>query len=164
VAIQTSRTDRASLWRLCLVSGGSAVVGVFLALFLAVFATGPITRAFLGTPPGFHDHFVSNAGLLQAAVAQALSIALAFLLQGFIQRRDKPSLYRQALFAANPFVIAIAFLVFKIAYEALPLPHHDIEFYSVNTGLWLVIGGAIPFAACYALGALLSVKHTPRPS
>lgn len=112
---------------------------VVVALFAAVFVGGPIARSIFGMPVGFRQHFVSTQSAAQALIVQASSVGLALAFIGTLAGRMLPQrFHRITITLASPLVVAVAFVVFKLAFESMPV-EHDIEYYSVRIGTLLAL-------------------------
>jgi len=79
------------------------------ALFLAERLGGPLARAVLGPPAGFHEDFTSRAAYGQALLVQGMFVGLAFFLLGAIAGwRFRNLSYNHAMWVANPITVGVA--------------------------------------------------------
>ena len=133
-----------------------AIVTTTSALFFTERVGGPIERAVLGVPAGFHEDFTSPAAYRQALLAQGASVALAFLLLGTIVGwRFNGLSYKTAVWAANPITVGVGFVAYKWAYHSLHLPDYLPEYDSPLIFVLFCIAAPLVFASCFYAGARL---------
>jgi hypothetical protein len=92
-----------------------AIGATISALFLGERVGGPLARAILGPPAGFHvEDFTSPAAYGQALLVQGVFVGLAFFLLGVTAGwRFKSLSYRDAVWAANPITVGVGFIAYK---------------------------------------------------
>ena len=137
----------------------AAIVLTTSALFPAYYLGGPMVRALLGPPIGFHEpstDFTSPEMLNQAFVAQITWVGVMFLGLGAIFGRASTRPWRLAFWASNPLSICVGYIVFMLLYKRIGLPGEDSEYYSPRNGLLLAIVSPIAFSLCFRFGAYLS--------
>ena len=99
-----------------------AIGATISALFLGERVGGPLARAILGPPAGFHEDFTSRAAYGQALLVQGLFVGLAFFLVGAVAAlRFKKLSYRDAVWTANPITVGVGFIAYKLANHSLHL-------------------------------------------
>jgi hypothetical protein len=131
-----------------------AVASTVAALFAAVMVGGPIIRALLGPPPGFHEDFVSREAYDEALLVQAPSVGIAFLVLGIVWGRGRRLSWKLALAAANPVTVGLGFVIFMVWYKSLHF-EWQYEYYGVWNGVRLALAAPIIFAACLRAGATM---------
>jgi len=137
-----------------------AIGATISALFLAERVGGPLERAVLGAPAGFHEDFTSRAAFGQALLAQAVFVGLAFLLLGtIVGRRLKSLSYKNAVWVANPITVGVGFAAYKMAYHSLNLSNYLAEYDSPEIFVVFCIASPITFALCFYAGANLRRLH-----
>jgi hypothetical protein len=133
---------------------GIAIGATMSALFLGERVGGPLARAILGPPVGFHEHFTSRAAYGQALLVQGVFVGLAFFLLGATAGwRFKSLSYRDAVWAANPITIGVGFVAYKWAYHSLHLPDYLAEYDSPQIFVLFCITAPLVFALCFYAGA-----------
>ena len=138
------------------VFAGIAIAATTSALFLGERVGGPIARAILGPPAGFHEDFTSRAAYGQALLVQGLFVAFAFLLLGATAGwRFKSLSYRDAVWAANPITVGMGFIAYKWAYHSLHLSDYLAEYDSPQIFVVFCIASPLVFALCSYAGAYL---------
>jgi len=131
-----------------------AIAATISALFLAERVGGPLVRAILGPPAGFHEDFTSRAAYGQALLVQTVFVGLAFFLLGKTAGwRFKSHSYRDAVWVANPITVGVSFIAYKLAYYSLHLPDYLAEYASPQIFVLFCIASPLVFALCFYLGA-----------
>lgn len=124
------------------------------ALFLAERVGGPLVRAILGTPVGFHDDFTSREAVGQALLAQAMFVGLAFFLLGTVAGpRFRSIRYKYAVWVANPITVGVGFVAYKAIYHSLHLQNYLPEYDSPKIFVLFCIASPLVFALCFYAGA-----------
>ena len=136
-----------------------AIAATIPALFLGERVGGPLVRAILGPPAGFHEDFTSRAAYGQALLVQGVFVGLAFFLVGAVAaRRFKSLSYRDAVWAANPVTVGVGFIAYKWAYHSLHLSDYLAEYDSPQILVLFCFASPLVFALCLYAGA-----HARRP-
>ena len=124
------------------------------ALVLAERVGGPLVRAVLGTPAGFHEDFTSRPALGQALLAQTVFVGLAFFLLGTVAGQRLKSLrYKYAVWVANPITVGVGFAAYKAVYHSLHLRDYLPEYDSPTIFVLFCIASPLVFAFCFYAGA-----------
>lgn len=131
-----------------------AAIGATLsALFFGERFGGPLVRAILGPPAGFHEDFTSRAAYGQALLVQSVSVGFAFFLLGVAAGRRLMSLgYKNAVWVANPITVGIGFVAYKMAYHSLHLPDYLAEYDSPQIFVLFCVASPLVFALCFHAG------------
>ncbi|MGB8010227.1 MAG: hypothetical protein WCF68_01325 [Terriglobales bacterium] len=136
-----------------------AIGATISALFLGERVGGPLARAILGPPAGFHEDFTSRAAYGQALLVQGLFVGLAFFLVGAVAAlRFKKLSYRDAVWTANPITVGVGFIAYKLANHSLHLSDYLAEYDSPQIFVLFCIASPLVFALCLYAGA-----HARRP-
>jgi hypothetical protein len=141
-------TARPALWALI------AIGATIFALLLAERVGGPLIRAVLGTPAGFHEDFTSRPALGQALLAQTVFVGLAFFTLGTaVGQRLKSLRYKYAVWVANPITVGLGFAAYKAIYHSLHLRDYLPEYDSPTIFVLFCIASPLVFALCFYAGA-----------
>ena len=133
-----------------------AIGATISALFLAERVGGPVARAILGAPAGFHEDFTSRAAYGQALLVQGVFVGLAFFLLGAIAGWRFGNLsYSHAVWVANPITVGVGFLAYKWAYHSLYLAEYD----SPMIFVLFCFAAPLVFAMCFSAGVRLRRLH-----
>jgi hypothetical protein len=144
-----------------------AICAAVAGLFFAVLAGGPFARALFGVPVGFREHFTSSAAFRQALFVQTIMVGFAFLLFGVALGRKIPDTrFYWTVWAVNPVTVGVGFVIYKLTYESLPLPH-DLEYYHIRNGAILLSDGSKDLNSALAQTFFVrwrkpKVPHPPR--
>jgi hypothetical protein len=131
-----------------------AIGATISALFLGERLGGPLARAILGPPAGFHEDFTSRAAYGQALLVQTVFVGLAFFLLGTTAGwRFKSHRYRDAMWVANPITVGVGFIAYKMADHSLHLPDYLAEYDSPLIFVLFCIASPLVFAFSFYLGA-----------
>lgn len=131
-----------------------AIGATISALFLAERVGGPLARAVLGPPAGFHEDFTSRAAYGQALLVQAVFVGLTFFLLGTAMgSRLKSFGYKQAVWVANPVTVGLGFSAYKVAYHSLHMSDYLAEYDSPQIFVLFCVASPLIFALCFYAGA-----------
>jgi hypothetical protein len=137
-----------------------AIGATISALFLAERVGGPVARAILGPPAGFHEDFTSRAAYGQALLVQGIIVGFAFFLLGATAGpRFKSVGYKQAVWVANPMTVGMGFAAYKMAYHSLHLSNYLAEYDSPQIFVLFCIASPLTFALCFYAGVHVRRSH-----
>ena len=130
------------------------------ALLFAERVGGPVVRATLGTPAGFHEDYTSRAAYGQALLAQGVFVSLAFFLLGTVMgSRLKNLTYKHSVWVANPITVGLGFAAYRSIYHSLHLPDYLSEYDSPTIFVLFCVASPVVFALCLYAGALVRRSH-----
>jgi hypothetical protein len=137
-----------------------AIGATISALLLAERVGGPVARAILGAPAGFHEDFTSRAAYGQALLVQGVFVGFAFFLLGAITGWRFGNLrYSHAVWVANPITVGVGFLAYKWAYHSLHLADYLAEYDSPMIFVLFCFAAPLVFAMCFYAGVHLRRLH-----
>jgi hypothetical protein len=140
--------------RIFLLGIGATVVGLLFGTFLG----GPLVRAVVGVPAGFHEDFTSFAAYRQALIVQVISLGLVFLVVGaFLSLKMR---YERLiwLWMANPITVGLGFLIYRAIYRSLSPIYRLDEYYGVKDGVLLTIAALFFFTLWSGFGTYVSKR------